>query len=203
MRKALPWLLIAIPVLYYFALFAGAATYPGYSHVTNYASELGAADAPVPALFNVSIMISGVAALTAAALLPGALGRMGGARIWAVLAALAFGLWGIAMVMGGAFPMPNNLHGGFGLGLAGPLVPLFLLLALRRVPDTGGIRWFLGLIFVASTVMLAIMFGVGGLVTRANVGLWQRANTAAGIPWLAIFGLWLQQAGRARGAAAP
>jgi len=29
MRRMLPWLLIAIPLLYYFALLAGAATYPG------------------------------------------------------------------------------------------------------------------------------------------------------------------------------
>ena len=41
----LSWTLIAITALYYFGLFAGAATYPGYSHMTNYASELGAAAA--------------------------------------------------------------------------------------------------------------------------------------------------------------
>ena len=198
MRKAFSWLLILIPLLYYFALFAGAATYPGYSYVTNYASELGAAEAPFPALFNVSIMLSGVAALVAAVLLPGALRTLAGAKLWSALAALALGLWGVSIVMGGAFPMPNPLHGAFGLGLAGPLVPLFLLLALRRVPGMSGIRWFLGVIFLASTVMLAIMFGVGDLVTRANVGLWQRANMAASIPWLAIFGLWLMQSGRSR-----
>lgn len=54
MRKPLALSLIAITILYYFGLFAGAATYPGYSHVTNYASELGAAEAPYPWLFNVS-----------------------------------------------------------------------------------------------------------------------------------------------------
>lgn len=189
----LPWLLIAIPVLYYFALLVGAATYPGYSHVRNYASELGAAEAPYPAIFNVSIMLAGIAAVGAAALLPRGLAQLGGARTWSVLAAVALGLWGVAMVMGGLFPMPNDLHGGFGLGLAGPLIPLFLMLALATIPDTRGMRWFLGLVFLASLVMLAIMFGVGELVTRANVGLWQRANTIASIPWLAVFGLWLSR----------
>ena len=48
----LSWTLIAITALYYFGLFAGAATYPGYSHMTNYASELGAAAAPYPWLFT-------------------------------------------------------------------------------------------------------------------------------------------------------
>ena len=193
MRRMLPWLLIAIPLLYYFALLVGAATYPGYSHVRNYASELGAAEAPYPAIFNVSIMLAGIAAVGAAALLPRGLAQLGGARTWSVLAAVALGLWGVAMVMGGLFPMPNDLHGGFGLGLAGPLIPLFLMLALRTVPGNSGMRWFLGIVFIASVVMLAIMFGFGGLVTRANVGLWQRANTFVGIPWLAVFGLWVSR----------
>ena len=199
MRKLLPWALVAIPLIYYFALLAGAATYPGYDHMTRYASELGAADAPYPALFNVSIMLAGIAALAAAWLLPAALERLGAARRWSVLAAVALGLWGAAMVMGGLFPMPNPLHGGFGLGLAGPLVPLFLLLALRPVANSGAFRLFLALVFVASVVMLAIMFQVGNLVTRANVGLLQRLNTAASIPWLAVLGIWLMRRGAGRG----
>lgn len=203
MGKLLPWALIGIPVLYYFALFAGAATYPGYSHVTNYASELGAAGAPYPALFNISIILSGIAAIVAALLLPAELGRFGAKRLWAVLAAIAVGLWGIAMVMGGLFPMPDDRHGGFGLGLAGPLIPLFLLLSLMSVADTRGIRIFLGITFVASIVMLAIMFGVGALVTTANVGIWQRLNTVASIAWLAVPGVWLLLRRRQQQLAAP
>ena len=193
MRKSLPWLLIAIPLLYFFALIVGAALYPGYSHVTNYASELGAESAPYPALFNVSIMLLGVSAILAALLLPGALADIGATRAWAILAAVALALWGAAMVMGGMFPMPDERHGAFGLGLAGPLVPLFLFLALLKVPDARAMKIFLALVFVASAVLLAIMFGVGSLVTRANVGLWQRINTAAGIPWFAVLGIWLMR----------
>ena len=47
-RKLLLAALIAVPICYYFALIVGAATYPGYSHVTRYASELDAADSPYP-----------------------------------------------------------------------------------------------------------------------------------------------------------
>ncbi len=64
-RKLLLWALIAVPICYYFGLIVGAATYPGYSHITRYASELGAAGAPYPALFNVSIMIGGALAVLA------------------------------------------------------------------------------------------------------------------------------------------
>jgi len=191
MRKLLPLALVAIPLLYYFALLVGAATYPGYSHMTNYASELGAAGAPYPALFNVSIMVVGAAALVAALFLPGALRDLGGNRLWSVLAAVGLALWGVSMVMGGMFPMPDDRHGGFGLGLAGPWIPLFLILALRRVEDARRMQLFLAAVFLASVVMLAIMFGVGQLVTRANVGLYQRLNTAASIPWFFVLGLWL------------
>jgi hypothetical protein len=40
--------------------------------------------------------------------------------------------------------------------------------------------------------MLAVMMGVGHLVTRANVGLWQRANALSMFPWLGIaaWALW-------------
>ena len=191
MRKLLPLALIGIPALYYLGLIAGAATYPGYSHVTNYASELGAADAPYPWLFNVSIILAGAAAILAAMLLPNAFRDTGASRLWSVLAAIALGLWGAAMVMGGLFPMPDDRHGAFGLGLVGPLIPLFVLLALRPIEDSRGVQVFLAIIFVASVVMLAIMFGVGDLVTRANVGLYQRLNSGASTPWFAVLGLWL------------
>ena len=183
--------LVAVPLLYYFALIAGAATYPGYSHATRYASELGAADAPYPGLFNVSIILGGLFAILGAVGLAEALRDLSGRRLWPVLAGLALALWGAGMVMGGWFPMPDERHGGFGLVLAGPLVPLFTLLALRSVPKAGTIRVFLLVVLVGQIVLLAIMFGVGELVTRANVGIWQRVNSAFGIPWLAVIGLWL------------
>ena len=191
MRKLLPLALIAIPALYYFALIAGAATYPGYSHMTNYASELGAAEAPYPWLFNVSIMLVGAAAILSALLLPGALGDSGAHGLWPVLAAMALALWGASMVMGGLFPMPDDRHGAFGLGLVAPLIPLFVLLALRPVDGSRAMQVFLAIVLVASVAMLAIMFGVGELVTLSNVGLFQRLNTAASIPWFAVLGLWL------------
>ena len=191
MRKVSLGALIAVPFFYYFGLLIGAATYPGYSHVTRYASELGAADAPYPALFNLSIIAGGIAALLGSIGLVGALRDLSGARGWAIAAGVALALWGAAMVMGGMFPMPDDRHGGFGLGLAGPLVPLFVLLAIRKVPEARGMKLFLGFIFVGSVVLLAIMFGVGELVTRRNVGIWQRINSGMSIPWIAALGWWL------------
>jgi hypothetical membrane protein len=190
-RKLFLWALIVVPICYYFGLIAGAATYPGYSHITRYASELGAAAAPYPALFNVPIMIGGALALLASIGVAIALHDLSGGWLWAVPAGVALACWGAAMVMGGMFPMPDLRHGGFGLGLAASVVPLFVLLAVRKLPDTTGMKLFLAFIFVGSVIVLAIMFGLGHLVTRHNVGIWQRINSGISIPWFAVLGFWL------------
>ena len=177
---------IAVPILYLLALVLGSALYPGYSHVTRYASELGAAEAPHPWIFNSGIVAAGVGALLAGPGFAFALRRLGSDRLPAVLTGLTISLWGVAMVLGGSYPMPDPRHGGFGLGLWLLVAPLFLIWALRRAPDAGRLRVFLVAVFLAMTALFAVMMGVGGLVTRANVGLWQRGNALASIPWLGI-----------------
>lgn len=191
MRRLQLGALIVIPLLYYFGLVAGAATYPGYSHVRQFASDLGAAGAPYPGLFNNSVIAMGLAALFACAGLAGALRDLSGRRLWPAMAAVMLGLWGVAMVTGGAFPLPDPRHHAFGLGLAAPFVPLFTFLALRQVEHAGRMRLFLASIVLGSVALLSIMTGVGGLVTADNVGLWQRVNSAFGIPWLAVLAIWI------------
>lgn len=172
MNKLLTAGLVLSPASYYLGLFAGAATYPGYDHMTRYASELGAADAPMPILFNASIIAAGVFALAGAIGLFLSLRELTARNLWPILATLGLALWGVSMIMGGMYPMPDERHGGFGLGLAGPLVPLFVMLALWSVPGVAGMKAFLALIFVASIAALAVMMGVGGLVHLSNVGAW-------------------------------
>ena len=186
------WALVAVPLLYYFALVGGSLAYLGYSHVTQYASELGAAGAPYPGLFNNGIIAAGLAAIFGGSALLVGLPRIGGIRSWAALAALTLALWGVAMVIGGLFPMPDERHGAYGLALAGQLTPLFTFLAIRPVAGAGAFKLFLIVIFLVSTALLAVMMGVGELVTLRNVGLWQRGYSASSIVWLAVVGLWLQ-----------
>lgn len=190
-RKLLSGGLIAAPALYYFGLLAGAATYPGYDHATRYASELGAADAPYPWLFNDSIIAAGVFALFGAVGLALSLRSISGRWTWPIVAGVALALWGVSMIMGGLFPMPDERHGAFGLGLVAPLVPLFVLFGLWNAPRSAGMRTFLAFTFVAAAVVLAIMMGVGGLVRLDNVGIWQRINSGLSIPWMAVLGIWL------------
>jgi hypothetical protein len=178
---------LMVPVLYYAALIGTPLFWPGYSHVTQYASELGSAASPRPELFNSAISAAGVAAILAGVGFVLALKRLGRRALPSVLAGLATALWGVSFVAGGLFPMPDPRHGAFGLALAMHLVPLFMLWALAGVPAPR-LKPFLLLVFLVSSALILIMFDVGGLhlVRRANVGLWQRAYSLSVIPWIAV-----------------
>jgi hypothetical membrane protein len=180
---------VAVPVLYFGVMLVAAATWPGYSHVTQYVSELGGPDAKYPAIFNVGIVAMGVVCTFSAWGVFVAARRVGGRRVMSALAAVCIALFGVAMVMGGLFPMPNPLHGGFGLAFAMVPAPLFLALAVTGREGLGGLTALLVASFVFVLATMVVMMGVGHLVTRANVGLWQRLNALAMFPWLGIAGL--------------
>lgn len=187
-KRELLWGLILSPIAYYVGLVGGAFLTPGYSHVTNYASELGAVGAPHAAFFNISAMACGLFGIIGAIGLGHALAALGGRRGWSWLAAGSLVLWGVSVVIAGLFPIPSEMHGAYGLGIAGQLTPLLAWAALRGAPGMERLRGLLLLVFVVSLMLFLIMMGVGGLVTRANVGLWQRANSLFAIGWLAILG---------------
>jgi hypothetical membrane protein len=180
---------IAVPVIYFGTLLVASLFYPGYSHVTQYASELGSASARWPAIFNTGILLGGVACLVGSIGVYRGLRRTGTGKTLATLFALCVALWGVGFLFGGLFPMPDDRHGGYGVGLAIQFAPLFAALAFRRAPRE--LRWvtvLLWLNFIAMSVMFAIMMGVGALVTVKNVGLFQRGYGLTTMPWLAVVG---------------
>lgn len=177
---------VAVPILYFANLLINSLLYPGYSHVTQYVSELGSEAAPYKALFNTGVILVGAAGAAAGFGFFYAVRRLGGNRVLAALAGLLTTLWGIAILMAGLFPMPDERHGGFGLGLGYQLVPLLLALALWRRRSLRGLCLFLLAAFVVMNVFFAIMMGVGSLVRVANVGLWQRANALGSFVWIGI-----------------
>ena len=188
MQRQYLWGLILAPVFYYFGLIGGGLLWPGYSHISQYASELGSAKSPYPMFFNANAILCGLAGIAGAIGLNHTLATLSGKRGWARAAAITVALWGVAVILAGLFPMPHELHGAYGLGMAGQLTPLFALLALRNVEGTGRLRLFLGFIFVASLAMFLVMMGVAGPLKIATIGLYQRINSFLGIPYLAVLG---------------
>ena len=189
LEKGLLYAGIAVPLIYFGNLILTPLSYPGYNHVTQYASELGGPDAPRPYIFNTAILLLGVAGLLAAAGYFLGLRRLTGKTFLPALLGLILLLFGVSMVMGGMFPMPDERHGGFGLGMGVHLGPLLLALALRKRPNLRGLRVYLMITTVLMIVFFAIMMGVGQLVTRANVGLFQRLYALNLFPWIGI-GAW-------------
>jgi hypothetical protein len=66
------------------------------------------------------------------------------------------------------------------------VAPLLLALALWTRRDLRPLNLFLLLNFVVVAALFAVMMGAGQLVTRANVGAFQRAYALAGFPWIGI-----------------
>ena len=200
MKRNLLWGAVLAPVFYYVGLIGGGLLWPGYSHVSQYASELGSSASPYPAFFNTMAILCGLAGVAGGIGLSHVLSRLSGRRGWAIAAGLCLSLWGISVILAGLFPMPHELHGAYGLGMAGNLVPLFAMLALRGVEGMRGLRLFLGIVFVASLAMFLVMMGLAGPLPLARIGLYQRVNSFLGIPYLAVLGwvLLRRTAGEAR-----
>ncbi len=184
---------IAVPFLYYGTMLVSSLFFPGYNHITQYASELGGPDAIRPAIFNTGIILMGICGIAAGFGTTAVLRRLTGKKALPILAGLLLGLFGVAMVMGGLFPMPDERHGAYGLGMAVQLAPLFLWLALRKHDGLRGLKVFLLATFVVSLAMFAIMMGVGQMVTRANVGLFQRMYSLTSFPWIGIASYYLMR----------
>ncbi len=188
---------IVVPLLYFGThLVAGGLT-PDYSHVSQYGSELGIAGAPAARLFNGGILLTAVATILGAVGLYLGARRASPGRLWPALTGLSLGLFGVGLVFGGLFPMPDPRHGGFGLGMAVHAAPVFLALALRRAPGHRNLMRFSVVAAVLMLAFLAVMMGVGGLLTRANVGLFQRIYALTLFGWIGIAAFGLRRSVRA------
>jgi len=187
---------IALPFLYFGTVIVASLFYPGYSHVTQYASELGSATARWPLIFNVGIFLSGLAAIAAGAGLFQGLAAAGLKPLVPALVGLSVALLGVSLLFGALFPMPDLRHGGFGLGMAIHFGPLLGAAALWPRRNLRLFTWSLIATFLLMATLFVVMMGVGHLVTRANVGVYQRLYALTMFPWIG-FASALVRAGKA------
>lgn len=184
----------AVPVLYFGTLLVAGALYPGYSHVAQFASELGSAQARYPGIFNAGTLAGGVAGLMAALGVHRGLRSVGTGHVLSTLLALVVAANAVAFLFGGWFPLPDERHSAWNLGLLVLLGSPLAAIALRRTPARlRWVPWYLAVNAIAGFALLAVMFGVGDLVTQDNIGLWQRGFALAAYPWLGVVGWALLQ----------
>lgn len=113
---------VAMPALYGTAMIACLLLNPDFPWLTQAPSDLGRAEMPFHWLYNLGLMITGVCGLLAA------IGLLKKTRrrnaFWARASSAALALASVGLALAGAFPLPDPLHYGFGLTLAGLTVPL-------------------------------------------------------------------------------
>lgn len=179
---------VAAPLLALAAVGAAVLTYPGFDHARQYLSELGSPDAPVPALFNVAILIAGAMCMTAGLGFGLAIRALTGARIAGVLTAVVFAAAGAGLILSSLYPWPDPRHMAINLGLGIQLAPLLLLWGLWAHADLKRLKLFLAITFVIMAVLTVLTkhLFLPGLVNDANVGWWERGYALTLVGWVGV-----------------
>jgi glucans biosynthesis protein C len=166
------WGAVLLPIIYYGIQPTLAPFHPGYDFTTDVVSLLGASGAPVAALFNTGVILSGLAALAGAAGFWRAMrDTFLGLRLLLALTILGIG---VGNIWAGLFPLPDARHG------ANPLLPAFLvtpfLLCLGGwfSPELKPLRLFLSLNLILFAVFALTTAGLIGLDRTAYAGWLQR-----------------------------
>lgn len=176
---------MGVPLFYFGAMFAGAWLYPGYSHARQMVSELGMAQASGRTVFTAGILLASLSAVAAGW---GFFRALQDRRrpVLGAMTGLFVAIFGAAFVLGAVFPLPDPRHAAYGMGLAVHLAPLFLLAAVWRDPGLRALNGYVAVSAVLGLVLLAVMFGMGGVATEDNFGLIQRVYALAAFPWIGV-----------------
>lgn len=174
---------IAAPFLYFGAQLIAAPFYPGYSFLSQVASELGSDKAPMPWILNTGIFLTGFATLAAAyGYLKGLLAGDTN-RFLAWICAVMLALSSIGTIKAGVYPMPDPRHssGGF-LGVTMLLFPILLLACLWPRRDAKTLKVHLGLSILVILCCIPVVSGRISIDQNSYKGLVQRIFALAVFP---------------------
>ncbi len=179
---------VVAPIVAFVAVVLATLSWPDYNQSRQYLSELGGLHAPHPWLFNGMVVFAGVSAAVSGLGFALALLALGGSRWAAGVTAAAFSLAAIGMVVAGLIPWPDPRHRLVNLGLFIMLAPLCLAWGLAKVRETGRLRAFLALVFIAMAVLTVLTRHLvfKGLVNDFNVGWWERGFALVLIGWTGV-----------------
>jgi hypothetical membrane protein len=169
---------------------------PGYSHVRQTVSEIGAMDSPVRIPFTIMLCCVAVGLLIFAAGVRSESNKCGHSPVPAYLIiCMSISAAGV-----GIFAFPHPLHNIFGESeLVGYQAPLAFALAWRADPKARSlvaISWiFFVLVWISIALNLSSLFRQGIIWTEMKpiYGLIQRSLFAAWFCWCAIIGVLLWQ----------
>lgn len=183
---------LAAPMSLGLAVFLGGSLYPGYSHVSQFISELGATGAPCPSVLNLGGLIP-AGTLTFAFALAMYWTYRSGATLTISCAVVAWA--GLSQLTAGVFPCdpgcsfeamsrPAQIHAlaGISASLSRFVAPLLFAVAIRaRHARLFGPSLLLG---AGALVALAVGFQQGA--DSPYVGILQRLHMAFFFTWVVI-----------------
>lgn len=186
---------VLAPVIALGSVVAAMLAFPGFDNATQYLSELGAAGAAKPELFNVGVFVSGIGAVAAGLGFALAAHGLGGSRIAAALTALSFAVAGAGLIIAALYHWPDPRHRAVNLALGIQLAPLLLLWSLRKASGVKGLRLFLLLSFavMALLTLLTKHLLLPGTVHDGNVGWWERGFAIVLVGWAPVAALCLER----------
>ena len=182
------------PIVFTSVVLAAAAGHPGYSHVANFMSELGATGAPRAALMNHGGFIPAGMLLTAFAI---GLRRALPPKPLMIAGVVLVMLFGIGVVAAGVFScdlgcptsggtIENQIHNAIGPSCFLCVIAGSGMLGwqFRNLPDW---RRLSAYSLVTSAVALVFFTGlVGSLELRTLTGLWQRLMLGTLFLWCGV-----------------
>jgi hypothetical membrane protein len=175
-----------MPLLMAADVWAAQKAYPGFDAGSQFISELGAAQAPHPWVFNLGMLLAGAAGMLAGYGFDRALVAAGGRRQVSAFAGLWVAMTGLGGAFAGLFHWPDPLHRACGIGLAIQFAPFFCAWALWGVAGHRRLAWFSLAWGGMLTLVLMLLTGVWNVRTGHDVGLWQRWHAMLGLVWLAV-----------------
>lgn len=177
---------VFMPLLMIADVWLAQRLYPGFDQGSQFISELGAAKAPHPLVFNVGMVVAGAAGVLAGHGFDAVLREAGGRPQVSAFAGLWIAMTGLGAAFAGLFHWPDEMHRACGIGLAIQLAPVFTGWALWGVEGHRRLALFSWIWGVGLLVVLMLLTGVWNIRTGYDVGLWQRSHAVLALTWLAI-----------------
>jgi hypothetical protein len=184
---------VAAPFLYFGTQLIGALFYPGYSFLSQAASELGSDGSTFPLLFNVGAILTGIAGLIAAVGYLRALRILGTNAVLTWLTAIAVAAGALTSLWAGLYPLPDPRHSAIPpIGLLA--LPPLLLATLWNRPDARTVKIYLIATILVIAAMFPIMGGIVSINTQGYQGLLQRLLALAVFPPVGVGAYYLTRA---------
>jgi len=148
---------IAAPFLYFGSQIAAALFFPGYSFLSQSASQLGSDMARYPAVFNTGAILTGAATLIASLGFLRGLHRLGSHRALTWLTAGGLAASALMHLWAGAFPMPNPRHGQNPFQIAAVMLPILIGAAVWKGVRAPARVYFVGTVLALAALMMNLI----------------------------------------------